>query len=1146
MKPFVHLHAHTEYSLLDGISRIDDMVAKAKELEMPAIAMTDHGNMCGAIYFYKAAKDAGIKPIIGCEVYLTEGSRFNKTNNSNNGRRFERLSHLILLAETNEGYKNLVKIVSKASTEGFYNKPRADHALLAEYSQGIIALSACIEGEIPKAIIEGNMDKARELTRWYIETFGANNFFLEVQDHGLDREIIAQKGLIQLSEEFDIPLVCTNDFHYINRSDADAHDIKLCISTGKKRDDIDRLRFPNDEFYLKSGDEMYNLFKHIPQALENTLKIAERCNVEFDFTKHHLPKYDVPAGETAQTYLRQLCEKYLRERYKEITPVLTERLNYELNVIGKMGFEDYFLIVWDYVNYSQTHGILVGPGRGSAAGSLVAYLLGITGLDPIKYDLLFERFLNPERISMPDIDIDFCYEKRGQAIDYVTRKYGFDRVAQIITFGTEGARAVIRDVGRVLDIPLPEVNRVAKLIPNELGITLTKALEDKELKKLYESDSTVQELFMYGLQLEGIARNTSTHAAGVVIAASPIDDYVPLQNSNEELAVTQYDKDNVENLGLLKMDFLGLRTLTVIDNALKFIKHGHNIDIDINKIPLDDKKACELLCAGETAGVFQLESEGITKLVKDLKPEHFEDLIPLVALYRPGPLGSGMVDDFIQRRHGKREVTYLDPVLEPILKDTFGVILYQEQVMQIASTMGGFSLGRADVLRRAMGKKKEKEIIATRDEFLTGCRQKGFKDEISNAVFDLILYFAGYGFNKSHSAAYAYIAYQTAYLKAHYFSEFMAATMSSFMTRLDKLAYYINECKKHKVEVLGPCVNASNKIFSVQNGAIRFGLGGIKTVGDKPVEDIIKEREANGEYNSFEDFCTRLAGRGINKRNIEGLIRCGALDCFGLNRKQLLESYENVLSMANQWQKDEAMGAMNLFAEDMDIMKKFDYPDIEDLSMEDKLKDEREYLGFYVSSHPLQPYEKEMQKLFSLSYISRTADEFGGDTGENYDGQTVTIGGLIVGRKDRYTKNNERMTILQVEDFVSTVSVVLFPKVFQKANGLIELDMLIKCRGKIDADERGVQIIAEEIFTLSADNAKLDKVIIGIRNEYDKPEISKALAEILKKYHGETPVVLKIQKTGQTLALKPNMYLNFNEESFQALEKLLGEGSISY
>ncbi len=1132
MKPFVHLHSHSEFSLLDGISRLPHMVSRAKELNQPALALTDHGNMYGAIYFYKECVAQGIKPIIGCEVYVTSGSRFDKPE----GRSREKLKHLILLAETMEGYRNLVKIVSKSSTEGYHFRPRADRELLREYKDGIIALSACIQGEIPQLILQDNMEGAKRSLEWYIETYGKDHFFLEIQNHGLPEEVRAQEALIQLSKEYGVPIVASNDFHYVNRDDADAQDIKVCISTGRRRADVDRLKFPNDQFYLKSGDEMNDLFGHIERAMENSLVIAERCNVEFNFNEHHLPHFDVPEGETAKSYLRKVCEGEIPRLYGEATDKLNERLDYELGVIDTMGFEDYFLIVWDYVKYAREHDILVGPGRGSAAGSVVAYLLGITGLDPLKYDLLFERFLNPERISMPDIDIDFCYEKRGKAIEYVTRKYGQERVSQIITFGTEAARAVIRDVGRVLDLPLPEVNRIAKLIPMELGITLTKALKGKELKELYDGDQSVRELFNFGLKLEGIARNSSTHAAGVVISADALDDHVPVQNSNEEGFVTQYDKDNIEELGLLKMDFLGLRTLTVMGNALKLIKANRGIDIDLDTIPLDDQPACDLLCKGDTSGVFQLESEGITKLVMDLKPTHFEDLIPLVALYRPGPLGSGMVEDFIKSRHGLQEVKYLHPILEPILKDTFGVILYQEQVMQIASAMGGFSLGQADLLRRAMGKKKESVLKAQRESFLEGTRSNNIADAIGNEVFDLLVYFAGYGFNKSHSAAYAYIAYQTAYLKAHYFPEFMAATMTSFMQNMDKLTYYINACKKHNVKVLGPDINYSERSFAVQGDVIRFGLGGIKNVGDNAIDRLIQERNLHGTYESLVEFCKRVDSKVVNKRLLESLIRCGAMDSFPENRNQLLHMYESAQGVGAKLQKDEAMGTMSLFGDMEDTVDTIHAPNLEDLSMDEKLKDEKEYTGFYITGHPLNTYAKQLRGLFELGKLMENP--------EAYDGQSVTFGGLIATKSDRMTKRNDLMSILRIEDFSGAASVVAFPNVYQRAQQCVAVDMAVKVQGRIDADEKGVQIIAERISPLKVQYDQVRRVTIHIRLAFDTPEKSNKLKSLLLQATGNTPTVLYLHRQRKSINLPLHMCFTPGEEIIREIEALLGDGSV--
>lgn len=1132
MKPFVHLHSHTEFSLLDGISRLPDMVRRAKELEQPALAITDHGNMYAAIYFYKECMSQGVKPIIGCEVYVTEGSRFDKPE----GRSRERLKHLILLAETMEGYRNLVKIVSKASTEGMYFRPRADHDLLREYSSGIIALSACIQGEVPQLILQENMDGARRAVEWYIETYGKENFFLEIQNHGLPEELRAQQVLCQLADEYGLGIVASNDFHYVMQEDADAQDIRVCIQTGRRRAEVDRLKFPNDQFYMKSGDEMAELFSHIPGALENTLAIANRCNVVFNFDEHHLPHFDVPEGETSKSYLRKVCENEIPRLYGESSETLLKRLDYELDVIGTMGFEDYFLIVWDYVRYAREHNILVGPGRGSAAGSVVAYLLGITGLDPLKYDLLFERFLNPERVSMPDIDIDFCYERRGETIDYVTRKYGQARVSQIITFGTEAARAVIRDVGRVLDLPLAEVNRIAKMIPNELGITLEKALKGKELKELYESDPNVRELFDFGKKLEGIARNSSTHAAGVVISADPLDDHVPVQNSNEEGFVTQYDKDNIEELGLLKMDFLGLRTLTVMGDALKLIKANRGIDLDLDAIPLDDKDACDILTKGDTSGVFQLESDGITKLVMDLKPEHFEDLIPLVALYRPGPLGSGMVEDFIDRRHGKKEVTYLHPILEPILKDTFGVILYQEQVMQIASAMGGFSLGQADLMRRAMGKKKESVLKAQRESFVAGAIGNGISENIANEVFDLLVYFAGYGFNKSHSAAYAYIAYQTAYLKAHYFPEFMAATMTSFMQNMDKLTYYINSCKKHNVKVLGPDVNYSEHSFAVQGDAIRFGLGGIKHVGDNAIYKLIQERERNGLYASITDFCRRVDSKVVNKRLLESLIRCGAMDGFEENRNQLLHMYEAAQNVGAKQQKDDALGTVSLFGDVEESIDMIPVPNLPDLSEDDKLKDEKDYTGFYITGHPLQGYVKEMEGLFELGQLMEDP--------ERYDGDTITLGGLIAEKSDRMTRRNEVMSILRIEDFSGSAQVVAFPKVYGQSQQFLAVDMAVKVRGRVDADEKGVQIIADRIVPLKVNYANARQIEIHIRMQFDTPENSAALKQILSAVEGGTPTTLLLHKSKKRINLPPSLCFTPTADIISRIEAILGDGSV--
>ena len=1135
MQPFVHLHSHTEFSLLDGISRLPDMVRRAKELNQPALAITDHGNMYAAIYFYKECMAQGIKPIIGCEVYVTENSRFDRPE----GRSRERLKHLILLAETMEGYRNLVKIVSKASTEGMLYRPRADRDLLRQYSKGIIALSACIQGEIPQYILQDNMEGAKRSIEWYIETYGKDNFFLEIQNHGLPEEAKAQEELIKLSKEYGLGIVASNDFHYVLKEDADAQDIKVCISTGRRRAEVDRLKFPNDEFYLKSGDEMAQLFSHIPGAIENTLKIAERCNVEFNFDEHHLPHFDVPEGETSKTYLRKVCEQEIPRLYGETSEELQKRLDYELDVIGTMGFEDYFLIVWDYVRYAREHDILVGPGRGSAAGSVVAYLLGITGLDPLKYDLLFERFLNPERVSMPDIDIDFCYEKRGQAIEYVTRKYGQERVSQIITFGTEAARAVIRDVGRVLDLPLAEVNRIAKMIPNELGITLDKALQGKELKALYEADPNVKELFDFGKKLEGIARNSSTHAAGVVISADPLDDHVPVQNANEEGFVTQYDKDNIEELGLLKMDFLGLRTLTVMGDALKLIKANRGIDLDLDAIPLDDKAACDILTKGDTSGVFQLESEGITKLVMDLKPEHFEDLIPLVALYRPGPLGSGMVADFIDRRHGKKEVTYLHPILEPILKDTFGVILYQEQVMQIASAMGGFSLGQADLMRRAMGKKKESVLKAQRESFIQGSINNGIEESIANEVFDLLVYFAGYGFNKSHSAAYAYIAYQTAYLKAHYFPEFMAATMSSELDNTDQLKVFFDDAQRpvNGIRFLPPDINQSfYRFIPNANNEIRYALGAIKGTGEAVVNQIVAEREANGAFTGLLDFCERM-GKHINRRSVEALIRGGAFDALEPNRAMLLANVD--LALQNAEQKHQSANQGGLFDMFDDVIDDIQMQPAPAWSEAVQLAEEKTAIGFYLSGHPFSPYREEVRRVAPVS-LAKLSEQDG----------TQRVAGFATSIRTIMTKRGKMLAIMLEDDESKQEVLVQGDILAELPREVLQADQILICDCRVYRNESGeLRLNANTVRTLNqARVAYADCLTLTLQPAHDID----ALAQLLLPHtqmEEERRIGLRFRYQNERaygeLLPAPQWRIALTEPLLAALAHLLGDKAIS-
>jgi len=1149
MRPFVHLHNHTQYSLFDGLCRIPDMVSKAAAMNMPAIAITDHGNMYGVIYLYKEARAQGIKPILGCEVYMTRGSRFEQKTK-------ERLCHLVLLAKNLQGYHNLVKIVSKGFVDGEnnYHRPRVDYDLLEQYHDGLIAMSACIEGHIQQDILNRNEAGARKSLENLVRIFGKDDFYLEVQNHGLPEEGEVRKLFKEWAGEYGLKLVATNDFHYLDRSDAAAQEVKLCISTASTLDDPTHFRFSNDEFYMKSGDEMAALFPDMPEALETTLEIANKCNVEINFDERHLPKFPVPEGETDVTYLRKLCRQALPKKYDPVTDEVQKRLEYELDVIEKMGFPSYFLIVWDYVKFARDHKIPVGPGRGSAAGSVVAYLLGITGLDPLKYDLLFERFLNPERISMPDIDMDFCYENRSKIIDYVTYKYGKDHVAQIITFGTLAAKAVLRDVGRVLAIPLNEVNRIVKMIPNELGITLDKALKtNKDFKKEYDTEAVVHRLVDYGKALEGLVRHSSTHAAGVVISAAPVDDYVPLQYSKEGYLTTQFDKDLVEELGLLKMDFLGLRTLTVIGDAIKLIKQNRGIDIDVNHIPLDDLETCRLLTEGDTAGVFQMESSGITNLVKELRPRHFEDMIPLVALYRPGPLGSGMVDDFIRASHGERQITYLHPLLEPILKDTYGVILYQEQVMQIASVMGGFTLGQADLLRRAMGKKKESVLKAQRENFLSGTRQNNISDDIANQVFDLMVYFAGYGFNKSHSAAYAYVAWQTAYLKAHFRPEFMAATMTSMINDMNKISYYVSECRHHEVPVLSPDVNASGSMFSVQGKGVRFGLAGIKNLGENAIDVIVKARNQEGPFVSLADFCSRVDFHVVNKRAVESLIKCGAMDSFGYKRSQLMAVADQAISLGSLNQKDHASGQMGLFDMGEESVVELNYPAIEEYPIEMRLAMEKEYDGFYFSGHPLNKYKKIMDTLTPIAALF-------GEGNRDYDGKVVHVGGLITAKKQVTTKRNDQMAILTIEDYTHPLTVVVFPKTYSLYAALTMPDMAVAISGRADINDDTIQILAEELKLLDQSQPRAgnisavqkeymdtgwksgqgNKLFIKIPAHLEKSDISSTIADILQQHPGTVPVYFHLMGSRRTIRTDERYWVQISDELHYQLQSIIG------
>lgn len=1136
LDPFVHLHSHTEYSLFDGISRIGELVSHVKEMGQTALAITDHGVMYGAVYLYKECIKQGIKPIIGCEIYVTRGSRFDK---SGNGK--EKLAHLILLAENNEGYQNLIKICSKAWTEGYYHRPRADHELLEKYHEGLIVTSACVGGEVPQAILNGDMDEARKVIEFYINTFGKDNYFLEIQNHGLPEEAAVRPVLASLAKEYGLGLVATNDFHYTKKEDARSQEIKLCISTGKTLDDPYHFHFANDEFYCKSGDEMRAILGNFPGAIENTRVIADRCNVELTFGEHKLPSFDVPEGETAASYLRKLCEKALPERYAVVTDKERSRMDYELGVIDKMGFSDYFLIVMDFIHYAKSHGIPIGPGRGSAAGSIVSYLLHITEVDPLRFDLLFERFLNPARVSMPDIDTDLCYRRRGEVIEYLARKYGSDQVAQIITFGTLAARAVIRDVGRVTNMPLREVDRIAKMVPVGPGVTLKKTMEgSREFRDLYDSDTTVHRLIDHCLDLEGISRNSGTHAAGVVICSKPVEEYVPIQLTQDGFIQTQYEKDQVEQLGLLKMDLLGLRNLTVIHDALEMIRENRGIDLDINKIPSEDEETCKMLCDGDTIGVFQSESSGFTSLLMQLHPERFEDLIPMVALYRPGPLGSGMAEDFIKRKHGKIPVEYPHPSLEPILKETYGVILYQEQVMQIASVMGGFSLGQADMLRRAMGHKEPEILQQNRETFVDGAVANGVDDRTANYVFDLMVHFAGYGFNKSHSVCYGWIAWQTAYLKAHYRPEFMAAMMTCYNGDRDKVSRYISDTRRAGVVIAAPDVNLSEAYFSVKGDKILFGLDGIQNVGEGAVRSIIEARKQGGPFKSLSDFVERADNRGLNSRACESLIRCGALDSLGANRSQLLAALPEALGDAQSIRNERASGQLNLFGGE-ETPETIVYPDLPDMDPKEKIEWERKLLGFYVSGHPLDSYKEQLKACTPLYHL--TAE------GNQYDGRMVTIGGTISRIKGTMTKKGQPMGYVTIEDYDGEVETVVFPSIWETVRPILAEDAAVAIRGRVQANERDVRVLAEEIIPLDKLRASAPSpagvLHLYIDAAHDSNEVSQRLAGLFQKHHGKTPVIMHMMRTGQEIHAAPKFYVNYSSEAERDFRMLLGERAVA-
>ena len=1132
MQRFTHLHVHTEYSLLDGASKIPELVAYAKELGMDSLAITDHGVMYGAVEFYQECTKAGIKPIIGCEVYLAKGSHLDMTEKTR--------YHLILLAENDIGYHNLMKIVSTGQLEGFYYKPRVDKDILRTYSEGIICLSACIAGEVPRLINNGNMDGARRCVQEYIDIFGKDNYFLEIQNHDIPEEKTAAEGLRQLAQEFGIGLVATNDLHYVRREDAEAQDVLLCIQTTSNVDDPGRMRFPNDSFYLKSAEEMAELFGGYPEALENTCRIADRCNVKLEFGHLLLPEFPVPEGFDAVSYLRHLCEEALPERYEVVDETVRKRLDFELDIINTMGYACYFLIVWDFINYCRSHDIPVGPGRGSAAGSIVAYLLRITNIEPLRYHLLFERFLNPERVSMPDIDTDFCYVKRNQVLDYVVRRYGQERVSQIITFGTLQARAAVRDVGKALGMSYTSVDEVAKMIPRELGITLDKALKSSnDFKRAYESRPEVKKLVDLARSVEGLPRNAGTHAAGVIIAPRDLRDYVPLQQGSDSGVITQYDKNKVEELGLLKMDFLGLRTLTVIGDCIQFIKETTGETVDIDNIPLHDKETCEMLCRGETACVFQLESAGITKLVMDLAPESFEDLIPLVALYRPGPLGTGMAEDFIAGRHGQRTAEVLHPLMEPILEDTYGVILYQEQVMQITSALAGFTLGQADILRRAMGKKKAKELDSMRASFIEGAKRlHDIPEELSDRIFSLLQHFAGYGFNKSHSVAYALVAYETAYLKAHWRAQYYAAFLNSVIGDSDKLSWYISVCKNDNIKILAPDVNESGRDFTVlPNKTIRFGLAGIKSTGGAAVEAIISARSEGGPFSSLTDFCCRVNMRVVNKRVVEHLIKSGAMNSFGARRSQLLAVIDQAIDLGAACQRDRANGQLGLFGDDQTFgMEEIKMPQLPEIPKQTLLQYEKELLGFYVTDHPLSEYKAVMQRFMPLH-------QFIGET-QVQDNQFVRVAGIISGCTIKTTKSGDTMALLTLEDFTGRFPVIVFPKSYQACIRDVFEDNVVSIEGRFSVDERESKIIAMSVHSLSSKPPT--ELMLRIDAHLENPLVQRELMQLFQKYTGEDVVYLKLMGSRKIIKTTADFWVNSEAPGFaEDIVKILGEGCVT-
>ncbi len=1154
MSDFVHLHIHSEFSLLDGAIRIKDLPVRAKELGMKAIAITDHGVMYGVIDFYKACKKEGIKPIIGCEVYVATKSRFDK------GPEDKKYNHLILLAKNNQGYKNLSKLVSIGFIDGYYYKPRIDLEVLEKYSEGLICLSACLAGAVNQEILNGNMEKAEETALWYKRVF-KDDYYLELQNNGIKEQVMVNQKLVQIARKLDIPIVGTNDAHYLRKEDSYNHEVLLCIQTGKRMSDVDRMRFDTEELYVKSPEEMTEYFKNLPDAIENTVKIADKCNVDFEFGNTILPNYEVPAEyPTHYDYLKKLCDDGIKERYGENpSKEILDRAEYEIGVIKKMGYVDYYLIVWDFIHYAKSNGIPVGPGRGSGAGSILAYAIGITDIDPMKYNLLFERFLNPERISMPDFDVDFCYERRSKVIEYVEKKYGHDHVSQIITFGTMSARMVIRDVGRALDMPYAECDKLAKMIPNEIHITIGKALEqNKELKQLYDENLEIRKMLDIAMALEGMPRQASTHACGVVITKEPVDTYVPLYVRDNQIS-TQYIMTTLEELGLLKMDFLGLRTLTVIDDAIKLVKYNRNIDVEFDK-DMNDPNVYKLWQEGKSCGIFQFESQGMTNFMKELKPDCLEDIIAGVSLYRPGPMDQ--IPRYIKNKKDPEHAEYTHPALEPILNVTYGCMVYQEQVMQIVRDLAGYSLGRADLVRRAMGKKKLDVMAKEREYFIhgqtddegniiiPGCIRNGIDEVSANKIFDEMAEFAKYAFNKSHAAAYAVVSYRTAYLKAYYPEEFMAATLNSFLGNLDKVPVYIDECKRLGIQILKPDINKSYTKFTVDNGKIRFGLGSIKNVGIAAVDSIVKERKENGDFSSFTDFCERMQGEAVNKKCIESLIRAGTFDEFKENRATLLASFENILDTIQDTNRKSFSGQVTMFdlgqsSEENNINElKYNYTELPELSEKELLFMEKEMLGLYISGHPLEKIRRLIEEQTNINTMQMHSindnEEIENKRQEFEDGQNVRYAGIITSVKKKYTKNNKIMAFVTIEDLYGTAEIIIFENCYQNCSNILIEDNIVLVEGRLSIrEDEETKIVAREIKELKAKKRTVLNINIDNLEETEKKKLRGAI-----KYFSGEKNNMQVQVTENSEA-KSCGAIYLNDEILEEFKSLIGENRVN-